>query len=94
MSEEQTIQRLKIILASDEELVTELEDTTELPTLTGNVVYHPAIRGVDHNTDALRCVMSAILKQAIMGDIEEFDPDEFGWVSNMGGKSNWKPPWA
>ncbi len=91
----QPIQRVKIVLASDEELVRELEDTTETTTASGNITYIPAIRGQDHNSDALRCVMAAILKHAIMGDIDEFDANEFGWVQNMGGGGReWKAPWS
>jgi len=91
----QPIQRVKIVLASDEELITELEDTTETTTASGNITYIPAIRGQQHNSDALRCVMAAILKHAIMGDIDEFDAEEFGWVKNMGGGGRkWKPPWG
>ena len=93
-AEEQGIQRVKIVLASDEELVRELQDTTETTTPAGNVIYHPAIRGQNHNTDALRCIMAAILKQATMGDIDAFDPEEFGWVRNVKGGRPWKAPWA
>ena len=93
-AEGQAIQRVKIVLASDEELVRELQDTTETATPSGNVVYHPAVRGQDHNSDALRCIMAAILKQATMGDIDEFDAEEFGWVQNMGGGREWKAPWS
>lgn len=92
--EEQGIQRVKLVLASDEELRRELEDTTELPTAGGYVRYIPAIRGQDHNSDALRCVMAAILKHATMGDVDTFDPEEFGWVRNMGGRGTWKAPWS
>jgi hypothetical protein len=89
------IQRVKIVLASDEELVRELEDTTETTTASGNISYIPAVRDQSHNTDALRCIMAAILKYAIMGDVDEFDANEFGWVDNiMGGGRQWKPPWG
>ena len=82
----QPIQRTKVILASDEELVRELENTTEMPTEAGYVRYIPAVRGQDHNSDALRCVMAAIKKFAVIGTIEEFDPSEFGWVTKKGGR--------
>jgi len=90
-TEQQPIQRTKVILASDEELVRELEDTTEMPTEAGYVRYIPAVRGQDHNSDALRCIMAAIKKYAIIGMIEEFDASEFGWVKRKG--AGWRAPW-
>lgn len=87
----QPIQRTKIILASDEELVRELEDTTEMPTEAGYVRYIPAIRGQDHNSDALRCIIAAIKKFAVMGNVDEFDASEFGWVKGKGAR--WTAPW-
>ena len=90
-TEAQPIQRTKIILASDEELIRELEDTTEMATEAGYVRYIPAVRGQDHNSDALRCIMAAIKKYAIIGTIDEFDASEFGWVKKKGG--GWRAPW-
>ena len=87
----QPIQRTKIVLASDEELIRELEDTTEMPTEAGYVRYIPAVRGQDHNSDALRCIVAAIKKFAVMGNVDEFDASEFGWVKRKGGR--WKAPW-
>ena len=89
--EQQPIQRTKIILASDEELIRELEDTTEMPTEAGYIRYIPAVRGQEHNSDSLRCVVAAIKKYAIIGNIGEFDATEFGWVYRKGGK--WVAPW-
>ena len=87
----QPIQRTKIILASDEELIRELEDTTEMATEAGYVRYIPAIRGQDHNSDALRCIGAAIKMFAVMGRIDEFDATEFGWVHRKGAR--WGAPW-
>ena len=88
----QPIQRTKIILASDEELIRELEDTTEMPTEAGYVRYIPAVRGQDHNSDALRCIVAAIKKHTVMGDVDEFDASELGWVHKKGAR--WVAPWA
>lgn len=93
--EEQPIQRDKIILAYDEELIRELEDTTEIATPAGYTRYLPAVRGRDHNTDALRCVMAAIHKFAtIRQGLGEFDASEFGWVDRGGSGREWVPPWT
>lgn len=74
-------ERTKIVLAFDEEAIRELEDTTETKTPAGNITYHPAKKGIDHNTDALRCIMAAITRYYTMIlDQEEFPIDEFGWI--------------
>jgi len=91
MEEQQPIQRTKIILANDEELIRELENTTEMPTEANYIRYIPAVRGQEHNSDALRCVVAAIMKYAIMGNVDEFDATEFGWVRKKG--ANWVAPW-
>lgn len=85
--------RTKIILAPDEDLLQELEGTTELETASGYVRYVPPVRGRDHNTDALRCVMAAILRYGtILAGGDEFDASEFGWANVRGPK--WTPPWG
>ena len=78
-------QRTRIVLAYDEELIRELEDTTETQTTAGYTIYHPAKKGHDHNTDALRCVMAAIIRHGTMLDgSDDFPIDEFGWI-DVGG---------
>ena len=87
------LERTRIVLAYDEELIRELEDTTETQTPAGYTVYHPAKKGHDHNTDALRCVMAAIIRHSTMLDgSDEFPIDEFGWI-DVGG-SKWSAPWS
>lgn len=78
-------QRTKLVLAFDEEVIRELEDTTEVQTPAGYITYHPAQRGQDHNTSALRCVMAAIVRYyTMLGDIDQFPVEEFGWM-DIGG---------
>jgi len=85
--------RTKIVLALDEDMLQELEGTTELETASGYVRYVPPVRGRDHNTDALRCVMAAIVRYGtILAGGEEFDASEFGWADVGAGK--WTPPWG
>lgn len=75
------VQRTRLVLAYDEELIRELEDTTETQTTAGYTIYHPAKKDHDHNTDALRCVMAAIIRHSTMLDgSEDFPLDEFGWI--------------
>lgn len=82
--------RTKIVLAFDEEVIRELEDTTEVQTPAGYTTYHPAQKGQDHNTSALRCVIAAITRYyTMLGDIDEFPVDEFGWMDLGGGQWTW-----
>lgn len=82
----------KVILAFDEEVIRELEDTTEIQTPAGYTTYHPAQKGQDHNTSGLRCVMAAIVRYyTMMLDLEEFPIEEFGWI-DVGGRQ-WTPTW-
>ena len=84
--------RTKIVLAFDEEVIRELEDTTETKTAAGYTTYHPAKKGHDHNTDGLRCVMAAIVRYATMiHDLDEFPVEEFGWIDV--GAGVWNPTW-
>lgn len=76
------LKRTKVVLAFDEEVIRELEDTTETKTAAGYITYHPAKRGQDHNTSGLRCVMAAIVRYAtMMHDIDEFPAGVFGWMN-------------
>ena len=88
-------QRTRIVLAYDEELIRELEDTTETQTPAGYTIYHPPKKGHDHNTDALRCVMAAILRHSTMqAESDEFPADEYGWINIDDSRRRWKAPWG
>lgn len=85
--------RTKIVLALDEDMLQELEGTTELETASGYVRYVPPVRGRDHNTDALRCVMAAIVRYGTMlAGTQKFDARGLGWVDV--GRGKWTPPWG
>lgn len=81
--------RTKLVLAFDEEVIRELEDTTEVQTPAGYVTYHPAQKGQDHNTSALRCVMAAIVRyHTMIHELDEFPVEEFGWINVRGPEWN------
>lgn len=81
--------RTKMVLAFDEEVIRELEDTTEVQTPAGYITYHPARKGQDHNTAGLRCVVAAIVRYyTMLHGIDDFPVDEFGWI-DVGG-AQWR----
>ncbi len=85
--------RLHVALPPDDDVYNELVSTTETKTQGGYVAYHPAKRDDDHNTDAARAMVMAIVALLDEDDVEEEPDFGYGWVSIEGG-ATWTPPWG
>lgn len=92
---------MRVILASDQELLSELVTTTESEDRSGNKTYHPQRKDVEHNTDSWRCIMLAIRDLPRISDEDRFTYGGFA-QSGYGGvgvgpdyeREEWKPPWS
>lgn len=76
-------------LGKDDEMIQELQDTRERKNENGTVIYIPRMlggrRAVDHRTDALRALVTAIQEILDRGATEYADDDyvsEAGWAPN------------
>lgn len=91
-------------LGKDDELVQELQDTRERKNESGTVIYIPRMlggrRAVDHRTDALRALVTAIQEILDRGEMEYADDDyadSVGWAPNPlrgGGHESFSGMWG
>jgi hypothetical protein len=74
----------------------ELATTTRTRTARGDYVYHPARRGEEHITDALRYLARAVtsLGAPFTSAEEEFDPAAVGWVRPFEKSATVAPDWV
>jgi len=82
------------LCSQDTETIEELVGTVQRKTAAGYMIYDPAQKGNDHNTDALRDVACAIdYVTNREGDAEwEDDLEGLGWAQVEGVR--WQPPWV
>jgi len=85
-----------LVLGEDEQVIAELRGTTEVQRQS--TVHYSSATDREHCTDMLRCLMSAIIRDAEAKRQEAVaSVDEFGWVDAeqpvLGQASTWIAPW-
>lgn len=82
------------LCSEDAETLEELVGTVQRGTAAGYMLYDPAKKGEDHNTDALRDVACAIDFVTNREDSAEWEDDleGLGWAQVEGVR--WQPPWV
>lgn len=90
-----------LLLARDETVLNELISTTESKGGSGYIIYHgpPDPSGgrriIDHNTDALRYLVAAIMMGDECSTVSTTEAEllaALGWAGK-GGDTTWEPPW-